>query len=224
MTTGWARRWRSRAPRRARRSAGRRDRRLRRRGSSAAAATRRSPPRSDRACGDRRAARGGRSARQLPAARLRALRDARAVRDVRRRDAPCAARAPRLRRARSEDGRVRIGDRSLRRAAAQSPTRVTGGVAADGVRRAVAQFFAAAAPAGGRMLSRRMAVHDLRAGGLRDRPARRVDRAVTRLERSVIASVAIRLRAARWQRFAAPDDERLAAIARVAADPTVTSH
>ena len=123
-----------------------------------------------------------------------------------------------VRRARSEDGRVRLGDRPVRRAAPQSPharhRRCCGeacGELLDAVfrRPALAQAvlrliaalqFTIVAPA-----------------GLRDAIPHAVDRAVERLE-ALRASRrrAIRRARSRWQRFSAPDDERLAAIARVA--------
>ena len=61
----------------------------------------------------------GARARQLPPSRLHAVRDDRAVRDVRRRDPARADRTACLRRARSEDRRVRLGRRSVRGAATQ---------------------------------------------------------------------------------------------------------
>ena len=116
--------------------------------SSAAAAMRRSP-RSDPTAHAEIAALREAAARSattgFPAA---AVRDDRAVRDVRRRDTARAHRAARLRRARPEDGRVRLGDRRLRRAAAQPPRDASpAALRADECGALLTRFLRRAAPA-----------------------------------------------------------------------------
>ena len=104
-------------------------------------------------------------------------------------DPACAHRAPGVRRARSEDGRVRLGDRSLRASRASTTTRrVTGGVARRRVRRAAVAVLRRAAPEG-RWLSARCGFGDrTRRPGSRRDPARRRPRRRAARRRSAIAS------------------------------------
>ena len=193
----------------ARRGAGGRARRARRRGDRPRRQRADLAQRSHRARRDRRAARRGARARQLSARRLRPLRDARAVRDVRRRDLPCAHRARRVRRARSQVRRVRLGGRSLRRGRLNHHATAIGGVRAEECGAAAVRVLRRA-PQKRREAAARC--RPVRAVGLRARSRRRSTarrRASIAMWERVVVDPTCRTR---WQRFAASDDERLAAV------------